>query len=111
LILLPVSAIFIFSKAWNCSSLYVSDRVARSRSKCCQESLNLSTRLFAFSLARVLKGLWISLEEVDHSRLSASSVTYLLNSWWTGSEMRTKSFFRFLSSAEIVLTSCWYVSF
>lgn len=31
----------IFSSAWNCSSLYVNDRVARSLSKCCQESYSI----------------------------------------------------------------------
>lgn len=84
----------IFSSAWNCSSLYVNDRVARSRSKCCHESYkfnniqstnfylkglnsikkithtrNRSVKCFARAIAFVLHGHFLSRTFVFHSEL------------------------------------------
>ena len=71
-----VSCIFIFSRIWNCSSLYVSVLEALSLKRCCQESLSFPTWVLAFIPDDEI--FVISLVTSDHSLPSCRSVTIRL---------------------------------
>ena len=70
---LIVSCILIFSRMWNCSSLYVRVLEARSRSKCCHDSFNFATNVLDFAAHDVNDG--TSLTTSSHSRCSWRSWT------------------------------------